>query len=291
MADDDRMNHHTVVVGYNTSPSSTEAVLWAAAEATARSVNLCVIACYDMPLDAALPPSWTSTDVVDRVIDAVAQPAGAMKKLLHERYPELHVDMQVSPGPATEILHHDLKPSDLMVVGSNSHGLASGYWLGSTARAVVRHSPCPVVVIRGAASRGRPDRIVVGVDGSDSSAKALMWAADEADLHGVELAVVHSWFYPYLGVDTHAAQVRELTQIDAACVLEESVESARERCGVTVTAVLVEDGPGSALLGVVKDGDLLVLGSRGRSAIASSLLGSTVNNVLDEAAVPVVVVR
>ena len=118
-----------------------------------------------------------------------------------------------------------------------------------------------------------------------------MWAADEADLHGVELRVVHSWMYPYFGIDTNAPQARDLTRIDAATVLERSVEQACERCGVTVTGVLVEDGPTSALLGAVKDGELLVLGSCGRGAIASTLLGSTVSNVLDEAAVPVVVVR
>lgn len=285
------MAQHTVVVGYNTSASSTEAAMWAAAEASARKVGLCVIACYDLPIDAALPPTWESTGVADRVIDSLAQPTEALKKLIVEKYPHLGVDVQVAPGPATEILRHGLAKGDLMVVGSTSSGMASGYWLGSTARSVVRHSPCPVVVIRGAASRGRPDAIVVGIDGSDASSAAVTWAADEADLHGVELRVVHSWTYPYFGIDTNASQARDLTRIDAATVLERAVGQARDRCGVTVTGVLVEDGPRSALLGAVRDGELLVLGASGRGAIISTLLGSTVNNVLDEAAVPVVVVR
>ena len=54
---------------------------------------------------------------------------------------------------------------------------------------------------------------------------------------------------------------------------------------------LVESSSASALLDTVRDGDLLVLGSRGRGAVASRLFGSTVNSVVDQAAVPVVVVR
>jgi nucleotide-binding universal stress UspA family protein len=45
------------------------------------------------------------------------------------------------------------------------------------------------------------------------------------------------------------------------------------------------------VLGVVRDGDHLVLGSRGRGGVRSGLFGSTVNGVLGVAAVPVAVVR
>jgi nucleotide-binding universal stress UspA family protein len=47
----------------------------------------------------------------------------------------------------------------------------------------------------------------------------------------------------------------------------------------------------TAVLDSVQDGDLLVLGSRGRGAVVSSVLGSTVMGVLDHAMVPVVFVR
>jgi nucleotide-binding universal stress UspA family protein len=41
----------------------------------------------------------------------------------------------------------------------------------------------------------------------------------------------------------------------------------------------------------VRDGDLVVVGWRGRGAVRAGLFGSTVNNVLEQSAVPVVVVR
>ena len=53
-----------------------------------------------------------------------------------------------------------------------------------------------------------------------------------------------------------------------------------ERSGVEVTGELVEGGPATGLLEVVRDGDLLVVGSRGRGALAANVFGSTVNSVL-----------
>ena len=51
--------------------------------------------------------TWESTDVVDRVIDrvidALAQPAGALKKLIIEQYPQLDIDVQVSPLGADQM--------------------------------------------------------------------------------------------------------------------------------------------------------------------------------------------
>jgi nucleotide-binding universal stress UspA family protein len=80
-------------------------------------------------------------------------------------------------------------------------------------------------------------------------------------------------------------------RIDAACVLERAVETARERCGVEVHGLLVEQDPVSALLDSAHDGDLIVVGSRGRGAVKAGLFGSTTNSLLDRSALPVVVVR
>jgi nucleotide-binding universal stress UspA family protein len=147
------------------------------------------------------------------------------------------------------------------------------------------------VVVRGAATRGKPDRVLVGIDGSPSADEALEWAGDEADRHGVPLVVVHGWHYPYLVSGTSTAQGRDLTEIDAACVLERGVEMARERCATDVTGRLIEASPATALLDAARDGDLLVVGSSGRGALSATFFGSTVNSVLEQAAVPVVVVR
>lgn len=280
-----------IVVGFDNSPSSTEAVYWAAAEAVARGVALRLVSCYEIPLAAGTGAVWLSGEVISSIEDGASKTAEHMKALIAGQHPDLEIDVRISAGPPRASLLEDLQPTDLLVVGTSNREGVAAFWLGSTSRWATRHSPCPVVVVRGAASRGRPDRIVVGIDGSAPSDLALRWAADEADLHGVELVVVHTWEYAYPGNDTRSEQVRDLTRIDAATVLDRAVEFARERCGVTVNDVLAEGGAVTALLDAVRDGDVLVLGASGRGAVAAGLLGSTVNTVVERSAVPVVVVR
>jgi nucleotide-binding universal stress UspA family protein len=284
------MTNH-VVVGFDSSPSSTEAVEWAALEAVARKSPLRIVACYEFPMAAGAGAAWLSSDVITSIQECTAEAAASILAAVTARHPDLQVDVAVHPGPPRTTLIGGLLPNDLLVIGTSSHGGAAGFWLGSTSRWATRHSPCPVAVVRGAASRGNPDRVVVGVDRSAASDAALLWAADEADLHGVDLLIVHAWDYADAGVDTHAEQVRDLTRIDAATVLDRATECARERCGVTVKDVLVEGRAATALLASVRDGDLLVLGAQGRGAIAAGLLGSTVNDVVEQSTAPVVVIR
>ncbi len=69
--------------------------------------------------------------------------------------------------------------------------------------------------IREVASRGKLDRVVVGVDGSAAADLAVIWAGDEPDRHHIELVPVHGWSYPRAPTDTRSTQARELTEIDA----------------------------------------------------------------------------
>jgi nucleotide-binding universal stress UspA family protein len=53
----------------------------------------------------------------------------------------------------------------------------------------------------------------------------------------------------------------------------------------------VEGEPAEALLSEAKGADLVVVGSRGRGGVASALLGSVSNHVIQHSTCPVVVVR
>ena len=282
----------TIVVGFNGSESATEAVMWAAAEAVLRNAHLRIVSCFDVPtvaLDAA--GGWAAGAAAQAAREVAAANAAQATATVTARHPTLTCTTDVLPGPATHALLSDVSSADLVVVGSSRHEGAAAFWLGTTARHLVHDSPCPVAVIRSTASCGAPERVVVGVDGSPASDRAVRWAGDEADRHHVELVLVHGWSYPYARTDTRSEQARDLTEIDADCTLTGATAAARQRCGVTVTRVLIEDSAVSALLGAVRDGDLLVVGSRGRGGVRARLFGSTANAILDHAAVPVVVVR
>ncbi len=281
-----------VVVGYNGSDSSSEAVRWAASQAMVRHVPLRIVSCFELPVGVAEASlGWGVGTAYDAIRDAAAESLATIAATLREQFPSVAFTSDVPPGPAATALLAGVSEDDLVVVGSSSHHGAAAFWLGTTPRQLVHNSPAPVAVVRGPASSGRPDRVVVGVDGSVAADLAVEWAADEADRHRVELVLVHGWAYPYSLASSDSTRAREITQVDADTTLVRAVNAARERCGSTVTGVLVEGTAVSALLDTVRDGDLLVVGSRGRGPLRARLFGSTVNSVLESCAVPVVVVR
>jgi nucleotide-binding universal stress UspA family protein len=278
-------------VGFNGSASSSEAVQWAAAEASSRGARLRLISCYPMPLMPGAGLGLTPSDAYTSVLNDTQDSLVHIQAVIAESYPGLEITTLASADPAASVLIDGVVADDLVVVGTSNHQGAAGFWLGSTARHVVRHGPCPVVVVPGPASRGHTDRIVVGVDGSPTSRQALLWAGNQADRYGAKLLIVHGWMYPYMHTDPDSSQVRDLTRVDAACLLEREVEAAREQFAADITGRLVECSPSAALLGTVRRGDLLVLGSKGHGAIHSTLFGSTVSTVLDHCTVPTVIVR
>lgn len=280
-----------IIVGYDGSPSANAAVRWAADEATTCAAPLRIVSCYDIPLTGMTSMGMGYPEAFAVIEGDTRRRAADLVASLRETHPSLEVSTVVTSGPASSTLLDDTDPEDLVVVGSSGRDHAAAFWLGSTPRRVIHHSHCPVAIIRGAATGATPARVVVGVDGSPTSDDALAWAGDEADRHQAELVVVHGWAYPYLAVDSSSLQARDLTQVDAACTLDAAVEQATARFASPVTGCLIEATPATALLQTVRDGDLLVVGSRGRGAVVSAVFGSTVNIVAEQCAVPMIVVR
>lgn len=134
-------------------------------------------------------------------------------------------------------------------------------------------------------------QIVVGVDGSESSRKALEWAVAEARLRKDNLTVLHAWSfvvpvpgpYPASGVSPEA-----LEQM-AQALLDQSV-AAVDATGVDIEKRLVAGGAADSLRNEAKGADLLVVGSRGHGGFAGLLLGSVSSQVTHHAPCPVVVV-
>ena len=143
-------------------------------------------------------------------------------------------------------------------------------------------------VARPKTKRGRRRLIVVGVDGSVHSRRALEWALAEARVRGDRCLVVHALDYghadaaPLVGfLDAMTAAARE--------VLDTEVAFARHSRH-KVKGLLISGPAAGALLGASRDADLLVLGSRGKSGLSAALGGSVSTAVLHQASCPVVVV-
>ncbi|MGW1679643.1 universal stress protein [Saccharopolyspora sp. NPDC002376] len=121
--------------------------------------------------------------------------------------------------------------------------------------------------------------VVVGVDGSDSSARAAEWAAEEADRRHAPLHVVIANDDPARA--EHA---------------EDTVRRTEAKCRTNhpqleVTSEVLPGHPVEALLRQSAAAELVVLGARGLSGFANALLGGVSLGVATRAACPVVVVR
>src|SRR5258705_3864629 len=138
--------------------------------------------------------------------------------------------------------------------------------------------------------------ILVAVDGSPHADQALTDAIDLADCEHARLtlftAIVPPPTVAYFGAsgDTVATLIH-----DAEANAEEILRRARAQVPdhVSVTSVLTRRPVRSALLRLIKDGnyDLVVMGSRGRGAVRSALLGSVSHYVLHHSPVPVLIVH
>jgi nucleotide-binding universal stress UspA family protein len=137
-------------------------------------------------------------------------------------------------------------------------------------------------------------RIVVGVDNSEGSRRALEWAVDEATRRGAHVEAVHVWHFPYVppapGIALSVLGDEEF-EAEARRQLNDSVDPIDARAlPEPIERVLLCDGTVTALLERAKGADLLVVGSRGRGGFAGLLLGSVSQEVSHHAPCPVVIV-
>ena len=141
--------------------------------------------------------------------------------------------------------------------------------------------------------------IVVGVDGSKESGRALGWAMREATLRHVPLTVMTVRPSPrspghrdFLGSPTlpegglSQEQTRQAVQDFADKVAGEIGETVPE-----ITVSVVYGSTAEELVNASRDADMLVVGSRGTGGFARLLMGSVSSQVAHHADCPVAVIR
>lgn len=135
-------------------------------------------------------------------------------------------------------------------------------------------------------------RIVVGVDGSECSRRALDWALDEAVLRDAEVDVVLAWGMSVAFGTIPGEMAYDTTALEeAARTTVDEMVTVAHRPGVTVEKVVTYGPAAATLLDVAKGADLVVVGSRGRGGFTGLLLGSVGQAVAHHAPCPVVIVR
>ncbi|GHE93268.1 hypothetical protein GCM10018785_69030 [Streptomyces longispororuber] len=135
--------------------------------------------------------------------------------------------------------------------------------------------------------------VVVGVDGSEPSLRAVDWAVDEAALHGVPLRMVYASLWErYEGPALVRALGRPAEHERAEAIVASAAARAEHRDpDVKVSAEAVRADAVSALVCEGRNASMVVVGARGRGGLAELLLGSVSLGVAARASCPVVVLR
>lgn len=137
--------------------------------------------------------------------------------------------------------------------------------------------------------------VIVGVDGSLSADAAVRWAARDAAIRRAALTVVHvaapvigTWLATPVPVDVLAWQHELGRQIidDATAIAKEATSGALQ-----ISTELLSSAAVPALVQLSKDAQMVVVGSRGRGALARTVLGSVSMGLVHHAHCPVAVIH
>ena len=136
--------------------------------------------------------------------------------------------------------------------------------------------------------------ILVGVDGSDHSQRALEWAAKEAATRHTSLTVlvvhqaVHGWAgsLRYHGDEAETEKAAQAAKAETDKVLAGLGDSRPE----SVTVRAVHGYPAEELINAGADSDMIVLGTSGMGGWSAQLIGSVATKVVHHATAPVLIV-
>lgn len=215
--------------------------------------------------------------------------------------PDRIIEARVVRGrPASALLAEAaaMQP-DLIVIGSRGHGPLATVLVGSVSTEVVDHSPCPVLVAR----RSSVHQLIVGVDGSPSAQRAVAALSTWPIFAGLPTRVVAvaeppaSWALSLGAALYPAASDQRGAWVDAErrqlLDLAERACADLARAGLNASSELRVGDPAGELLQAATedDADLIVVGSRGLSALSRLAVGSVARKVLLHTSTSVLVVR
>lgn len=137
--------------------------------------------------------------------------------------------------------------------------------------------------------------IVVGIDGSGASSRALSWAFSEAERRSVDLDVVIAWTFPYQFAEGFDVMWREDSEYFAKTSLAEAENAVDHLLDGKprppwLHVHAIEGAASVVLLNRAKTAEMLVVGTRGRGGFRDLLLGSVSTACVHHTPCPIAVI-
>jgi nucleotide-binding universal stress UspA family protein len=276
-----------IVVGVDESPRAEAALRWAVDHAASTHQPVTAVMAWGfidqhhIETDAPFDPSYDAeyaAKVLDEIVDRACGPDAHVHRI------------PVNELPA-QALVEAARGATLLVLGARSINPGRVLVRDSISRAVLRDAPCPVVIVRDSADRHLLP-VVVGVDGSAPSRRALQWAVDHSQRFGRPLVALHAWYLPFSSTSSYQpAPAPRVLAHDEERFLHDELDQL-ELTGLTspIECRSVAGKAADALIEASAMASLVVVGSRGRGAVSRAFLGSVSDRVSHHASAPVVVV-
>lgn len=282
-----------VVVGVDGSDAALGAARWAAEFASGHALPLTLL--HAIPrLDwhfASVDPAGEFRGDGDAVL-------AAAEAAVRSTHPDLAIQAAAVKGAVATVLAEASECARLLVVGT---GASDHRALGGHAVRIVNRALCPVAVWRPPVARrtGKPLPVVVGVDESDASTRALAEAFDIAAALHAPLMVAHMWdLSAAVGMGDLGGQgnmdwpLLDLLQTQQRQHMDELVAPlAKKYRNAHVNKVFEDVSPAKGLTDLSREAQLVVIGRHGGGRLADALLGSVSQNLIHHAECPVLVVH
>ena len=247
---------------------------------------------------------WTNAEIAR---DAAQSAQEVIQKAVEQLRTKGHTASGAifSGDPKAVILEQARKSSaDLLLVGAQGVSRIERFFLGTVAATVLRYAPCSVEVVRAKRAGSANPKILLAVDGSDSSRRAAQSIAERPWRSGTEVRVLsavelilpaaHAFFEPPFAdsafLETARADAMKRSQ-DAIAEAHQILAAAGLDVSEAISVLL--DTPRAIILKEANEwvADLIVVGSHGRHGVDRFLLGSVSESVAIEAGCSVEVVR
>jgi nucleotide-binding universal stress UspA family protein len=281
-----------VVVGIDGSPGAEAAVRWAIEDAGTRGAAVRLVCAYRMA-----PGYYRNLAMYTDLPEDLEMVRQAARKVLETTLadaarigPGVEVRGDTVDGSPVQVLIEESRAASLLVLGTRQRSALGASVLGSVSAAAAARADCPAVVLCGPAGLSEEgSEVVVGVDGTAASQALLEFGFDHASRGHAPLRAVLCWHPDLLASMLWRPEPPAPTRAEAW--LAEALAGWQEKYpDVVVRSGVVREHPAAGLVAESASAQLLVVGNRGRHAMAGTLLGSVSQAVLHHATCPVAVV-
>jgi nucleotide-binding universal stress UspA family protein len=277
----------TIVVGVDGSPSSQEAVAWGARQAELDHRTLTLLHAYHLENAAWVAQAGLDQNVIlESLKESGMTVLGRARRAAEAVAPGVEVDEYIVRADPRDALGLASRTAAMLVVGSRGHGRVASMLLGSVGLSLVRHSCCPVVVLRPHVAEARHG-VLVGTDGSSDTLPALQHAYGLAASRHLPLSVLtFGAGFPWFGDRDASPDDLEMQRRVERWLAELGAKFP----DVAVSVRHIEDPEARALVQTAEQMDAVVVGSHHEGVLASALGRALAVAVVEHAPTTVVVV-